>query len=214
MRFMGLFNLRNLLLIALLIFGFQYYRSSKEIDVQSLSAPMDTKILTFGDSLTQGYGVAQNKSYPSQLSDLLHASVVNESIVGELSAQGRARLPGVLERVKPDILVLCHGANDILQHKDLFKTEENLDAMVKLAKDKGIFVILIGVPTYDILQYNVAEFYYNIARQNDVKLEDESLKSIMNDIALRSDAVHPNEKGYTLIAQKVAQIITDAYTSR
>ena len=97
---MELFNIRNIILVIVLILGINYYKSKQEVDVQSLSLPLDTKILAFGDSLTFGYGVARDKSYPSLLVDLLHVTVINEGFSGELSAQGLARLPSVLERHK------------------------------------------------------------------------------------------------------------------
>lgn len=208
---MEIFNLRNLIIIILMIVGINYYRSTKEVDVQSLSLPFDTKVLAFGDSLTYGYGASPTQSYPAVLSDLLHTNVINEGISGEMSEQGLARLPRVLERVKPDILVLCHGANDMLHKGDLLKAKNNLAQMIKLAQSKGIYVLLVGVPTFDILRFNVPEFYYEVAKENDVLMEDESLKEILENDELKSDQVHPNAKGYELMAKKIAKLLSDNY---
>jgi len=208
---MELFNLRNLILIILLIVGINYYKSKQDVDVQSLSLPLDTKILAFGDSLTYGYGVTRDKNYPSVLGDILHVNVVNEGVNGEFSDQGLDRLASVLARHKPDILVLCHGGNDILRKKDLTQTQNNLNAMVKMAKEKGVYVLLVGVPTFGILNFNVPSFYYDVAKENNIEIEDSSLKRIMEGENLKSDQVHPNAEGYALMAQSIAQILSENY---
>jgi len=209
---MELFSIRNFILIILIVVGINYYKSRQEVDVQSLSLPLDTKILAFGDSLTFGYGAPRDKSYPSVLVDLLHVTVINEGVSGELSAEGLARFPSVLERHKPDILILCHGANDILRKKDLSQTKANLNEMIRLAKDKGVYVLLVGVPTYDILNFNVASMYYDVAKENNIEIEDKSLKTIFdNEATLKSDKVHPNEQGYDVMAKNIARLLSENY---
>ena len=209
---MELFNLRNLILIILLIVGINYYKSKQDVDVQSLSLPLDTKILAFGDSLTYGYGVTRDKNYPSVLGDILHVNVVNEGVNGEFSDQGLDRLASVLARHKPDILVLCHGGNDILRKKDLTQTQNNLNAMVKMAKEKGVYVLLVGVPTFGILNFNVPSFYYDVAKENNIEIEDKSLKTIFdNEATLKSDKVHPNEQGYDVMAKNIARLLSENY---
>ena len=208
---MGLFNLRNIIIIILIIVGINYYKSSRDVDMSSLSLPLDTKVLAFGDSLTLGYGVSKEQSYPSLLAEYLHVTVVNEGVSGEFSEQGLAHLPALLEQYQPDILVLCHGGNDILRKKDLEKTKENLTHMVKLAQSKGVYVLLVGVPVFDILNFNVPDFYYDVAKENDILMEDESLKSIVQSDNLKSDQVHPNAAGYELMAKKIAQLLSDNY---
>lgn len=209
---MGLFNLRNIILIILIIIGINYYKSRQEVDVGSLALPLDTKVLAFGDSLTFGYGAPRDKSYPSVLVDLLHVTVINEGVNGELSEQGLARLSSVLERHKPDILVLCHGGNDILRKIDVAQTKHNLNEMIKLAKEKGVYVLLVGVPTFGILNFDVPSFYYEVAKENNIEIEDSSLKKIFdNETTLKSDKVHPNADGYELMAKSIARMLSENY---
>lgn len=208
---MELFNIRNILLLIVIIVGINYYKSTQEVDVQSLTFPHDAKIVAFGDSLTFGYGAPRDKSYPSILVDLLHVTVINEGISGEISAQGLARLPSILERHQPDILVLCHGGNDILRKQDVVQTKANLSVMVKMAREKGVYVLLVGVPTFDILNFNVPSFYYEVAKENGIEIEDKSLKKIMEGDSLKSDKVHPNEMGYELMAKNIARLLSENY---
>ena len=177
----------------------------------TLVLPLDTKVLAFGDSLTYGYGVLPTQSYPSILANLLHVSVTNEGISGEMSEQGLARLPAVLEKVKPDILILCHGANDILRKKDLLKMKENLSKMITMAQEKGIYVLLVGVPTNEILSFSVPSLYYDVAKSHGIEIEDKALSEILGNDTLKSDQVHPNAQGYSLMAINIAKILSDNY---
>lgn len=206
-----MFSLRNLILIILIVVGINYYKSTQEVDVYALSLPLDTKVLAFGDSLTYGYGVDKTQSYPAKLAEYLRSNVVNAGISGELSEQGLERLPALLESEKPDILVLCHGGNDILRQRDMTVLKNNLDKMIKLAHSKGIYVLLVGVPRYDVLRFSVPDLYYEVARENDVMLEDKSLKKILNDDSLKSDNVHPNAKGYDIMAQRIGVLLSENY---
>lgn len=209
---MEIFNLRNLILVIIVIVGINYYRSSNEADIQTLTLPLDTKVLAFGDSLTLGTGASADKSYPSILAELVHTTVINAGISGELSEQGLARLPMLLESHKPDILILCYGGNDMLRKKDLSQTKANLNAMVKMAKEKGVYVLLVGVPTMDILTFTVPGFYYEVARENGIEIEDRSLKKIFdNESTLKADRVHPNAEGYEIMARNIARMLSENY---
>lgn len=210
---MELFNIRNIILIFLIVVGINYWKTHEEVDVGSFSLPLETKILSFGDSLTYGYGVSKDLSYPSKLSELLHVEVVNEGISGEFSDKGLARLPALLDKYKPQILVLCHGANDILKRNDLSATKANLNKMVSIAKEKGVFVLLVGVPSYDILTFSVPSFYYEVAKENGIEIEDRALKKILESDELKSDQVHPNKLGYELMAKNIAKILNESYRS-
>lgn len=177
----------------------------------SLELPPTTKILAFGDSLTRGYGALPHESYPATLEALLHVKVINEGISGELSNEGLARLPHLLAKHSPDILILCHGANDILRRKDLEQTKKNIEKMVEISQEKGIYVVLVGVPMYEILTFETVPFYYEIAKEKGLVLEDKALEKILNSEKLKSDSVHPNAQGYALMAKNIAFLLEKHY---
>lgn len=210
---MEIFNLRTIILVILIIIGVNYWRMNQDVDSGVYTLPLDTKILAFGDSLTLGYGVSKVESYPSKLSELLHVEVINAGISGELSEQGLLRLPHLLAIHKPDILILCHGANDILKRRDLSKTKENLTQMVTMAKKQGVYVLLVGVPSYEILSFSVPSFYYEIAKENGIEIEDTSLKKILDSDSLKSDQVHPNALGYEMMSKFIAKVLSENYRS-
>jgi len=136
--------------------------------------------------------------------------VVNAGEPGELSAEGRKRLPRVLDRVRPDLLILCHGGNDILRDRDPRRVADNLEAMVKLARERGIDVLLVGVPERTLVFHDTADFYHEVAEATGVPLEADALADIVGDPALKSDAVHPNADGYRKLAIAIEERLREA----
>lgn len=167
-------------------------------------------VLAFGDSLTRGTGAPLQQSYPARLARLIGRPVVNAGVPGETSAEGARRLPSVLEEVRPALVLLCHGGNDILRGMDLSAARRNLEAMVGMARATGAQVVLIGVPRRSLLLRNTAGFYGEVAESMDIPLEDEALEDILGDDRLKSDAVHPNAEGYRRLAQAVAELLQQA----
>lgn len=205
---MSFVKLVFLAIIAIIFFNF--LQNEDEFD-GSIMLPYETKVVAFGDSITYGYRVDRDKSYPSQLANLLQVEVINEGKNGELSLEGLRRLPSVLDKHNPQILIICHGGNDIIRKKSLFKAKENIIKMIKLAKKRGIHVVLIGVPTVELFSLRTAQIYFEIADELGVPLESEALETILSDDSLKIDFIHPNEKGYEILSNKVANIVTSTY---
>lgn len=178
--------------------------------VPSLPAltPKDT-VLAFGDSLTFGTGANPHESYPAQLQNLIGRAVVNAGVPGEISADGLARLPAVLEETNPKLLILCHGGNDFLRKLGDDAAAANVRAMIQLAQRKGISVMLIATPKPG-LSASPPDFYAAIAKEAQIPLDESVLKTVLRDNALKSDLVHPNAKGYAEIAAAVAKILKKA----
>jgi lysophospholipase L1-like esterase len=164
--------------------------------------PVDAKVLAFGDSLTFGTGVRPEESYPVVLQSLINREVINGGVPGETTAEGLKRLPIWLDEYEPKLLVLCHGANDLLRSLGEEKAADNVRAMVKMARDRGIEVVLIAVPKFGLMRAPPA-FYEEIAIEFDIPIEKNILDDIVRTRGLRSDSVHPNVEGYRLIAQAV-----------
>ena len=168
--------------------------------------PADAVLLAFGDSLTYGTGANEEESYPAQLSRMLGRRVVREGVPGEVSAAGLARLPAVLDEHRPKLLLLCHGGNDFLHRQPKQQAAENVRAMIRLAKSRGVEVLLIGTPEAGFT-LTPPEFYAEIAKEFGIPYEGGVLGKILKDGSLKADQIHPNANGYRLMAERVAELL-------
>ena len=163
----------------------------------------DAVILAFGDSLTYGTGSKQDSSYPSLLQQLSKREVINAGIPGDVTAGGLERLAETIEEIQPQLLILCLGGNDMLRQKSAAEIEANLEEMVKISRELGVPVVLLGVPRPAIFGLESANFYYTLAERMKLPLEAEIIPEVLSDRDLKSDQIHPNSEGYRLIAEAV-----------
>jgi len=166
----------------------------------------DAVVLAFGDSLTHGTGANEAQSYPVVLEGLIGRQVVRAGVPGEVSAAGLARLPALLEEHKPRLLILCHGGNDFLRRMDRGQAAQNVRAMVREARSRGIEVVLLAPPEPGFTLTPPA-FYEDIAKEFRIPFEGSILGKILRDSSLKADAVHPNGQGYALIASRLAELL-------
>ena len=171
--------------------------------------PANAVVLAFGDSLTYGTGANDEESYPAQLARITGRRVVREGVPGEVSAAGLARLPAALEEHRPQLLLLCHGGNDFLRRMPKAQAAENVRAMVRIARERGVAVLLIGTPEIG-LTLTPPDFYAEIAKQSGIPYEGEVLTRILRNGDLKSDQIHPNAQGYRLMAERVADLLRKA----
>jgi lysophospholipase L1-like esterase len=140
------------------------------------------------------------------LAGLIGRQVINAGIPGEISAEGAARLPALLDRFRPSLLILCHGANDILRQMDRGQAAANLRTMVRAARDRGVSVVLVGVPEFG-LTLSTPSYYGEIAHEYALPFEDGTLAKIERKNDLKSDIIHPNAAGYRMMAEAVAAVL-------
>jgi len=169
----------------------------------------DAVVLAFGDSLTYGTGAPEGQSYPEVLSQLLGRPIVNVGVPGEVTSAGLARLPAMLERYHPTLVILCQGGNDFLRRLDQEETSSNLKAMVNMIRLHGADVILVGVPKLGF-GLELPKFYVNIAEEASVPLERGILLKLLSNNNMKSDAIHPNATGYRLLAEAIYNVIQKA----
>ena len=104
----------------------------------------------FGDSLSAGYGIRQEQSWPALLQERLKAGhypyqVANASISGETTRGGLSRLPQALAQFQPAIVIIELGANDGLRGLPIAQMRANLVEMIRISEKKGARVLLIGI---------------------------------------------------------------------
>lgn len=168
--------------------------------------PPDATILAFGDSLTYGTGAAQEESYPAQLAPLIGRRVVPAGVPGDLSAGALERLPAAIDEFAPRLLLLCIGGNDFLRRLGKEQAAANIRAMVRLAKNRGIEVVLIGTPEPGF-SVTPPPFYAAIAQEFRLPYDGATIGEVLRDKSLKSDLVHPNARGYRVIAERIADLL-------
>ena len=179
---------------------------SKPPQLQRL-APDDV-VLAFGDSLTYGTGAGEKDSYPAQLAQLIGRQVISAGIPGEVTAHALKRLPAALDEYSPRLLLLCIGGNDFLRQLSKRQAAANVREMVRLAKARQIDVVLIGTPEPG-LTVTPPEFYTEIAKRFEVPYQGTVIGYVLRHAGLKSDPIHPNAKGYRLIAERLAELLRE-----
>ena len=169
----------------------------------------DAVILAFGDSLTFGTGAQPEQSYPARLAEMTGRKVINAGVPGELSTNGLTRLSKLLDEVRPDLVILCHGGNDLLRKQSRQVLQANLQSMIDEITASGAQVLLVAVPALGVT-LAPAPLYLEVAQTNQLPIQASILSEILIDQSLKADHVHPNALGYQHMAQSIYQLLIDS----
>ena len=158
--------------------------------------PKEHIILCLGDSLTEGYGVPIEKSWPSLMQERLakqNVKVLNSGISGATSASGPGRLKWHLKSPeKPEIMILALGANDGLRGQPVASMKENLSKTIVMAKDAGIRPVLAGMripPNYGQAYADAFEkVFVDLAKEHSITL----IPFLLDGVAARKDLNLPD----------------------
>ncbi len=171
------------------------------------------RIVFFGDSLTEGYGLDPTETYPALLTAQLAQqglTVVNAGISGDTTAGGLERVESVVE---PDtrVLVLALGANDVLSRSDPAAMKSNLLAIIAKARDTNpnVRVLLAGIRfDFRFDQGAYAQAYSEVAKEAGVAFLPHLLKGVMGNPRLNmQDGMHPNAEGQKIMAETVSEAL-------
>ena len=166
----------------------------------------DDVVVAFGDSLTHGTGAKAEESYPAVLAQLIGRRVVRAGVPGELTAQGLARLYAVIEDHDPQLMIVCLGGNDMLRRVNEVEIKRNLRAIIAGIRGRGIGVVLVGVPK-PALVTSAPAFYAELATEFGIPYEGEIVTRVLYKPEYKSDAIHPNARGYRKMAEAIAELL-------
>ena len=166
-------------------------------------------IVAFGDSLTYGTGAGEDESYPAALGRLIGRNIVAAGVPGEVTAQGLARLPAVIDEYSPRLVIVCLGGNDMLRKVADAQIRQNLRAIIRTLKERGVGVVLVGVPR-PALVTSAPEFYAELAKEFGIPYEGKIVTSVLYSAELKSDPIHPNAMGYRKMAEAIAELLRKA----
>jgi lysophospholipase L1-like esterase len=162
-----------------------------------------TAIIAFGDSLTAGYGAAPGEDYPSRVSQRLGVPVVNAGVSGDTTESAAARLDADVLAQNPRLVIVGLGGNDFLRQVPIATTEASLRDIVRRIQSSGAMVVLLGF-RFPSLNGDYEAMYKRVAHDEHCLLIPKTLAGILTDPKLKSDEIHPNARGYDLMADRVA----------
>jgi acyl-CoA thioesterase-1 len=174
-------------------------------------------VLVLGDSLSAAYGVAMDSGWVTLLERHLAeidrpVVLVNASISGETTQGGLARLPDLLARHTPGLVIIELGANDGLRGFPLHLIRANLEQMIQMSKQAGARVLLLGmrIPTNYGSKYTSAfyDIYQQLAQQENTGLVPFLLDGIATeDTMMQDDGLHPNASAQPAILRNVLPVL-------
>jgi len=175
--------------------------------------PIQPVILVMGDSLSAAYGIDVEDGWVNLLQARLDAQncsvrVINASVSGETSSGGLARLPALLDRYTPSLVVLELGGNDGLRGQPLSALHSNLTEMIKLSRNAGAQTVLAGMqipPSYGRRYADqFAQIYPTLAEQHALALIPFLLENVATDLNLmQRDGIHPAAEAQPRILDNV-----------
>lgn len=181
------------------------------IAASAYSAPKT--VLVLGDSLSAEYGLTRGSGWVALLQQRLQqqkidATLVNASISGETTIGGKTRLPALLSKHNPDIVVIELGANDALRGLQLSATRANLDALLSMSKAAKAKVVLVGMqipPNYGADYANqFSQLFSTAAKQYKAALVPFFMQGIADQPAMfQADRMHPNEQAQPQLLDNV-----------
>ncbi len=182
------------------------------ISLMSMAATAKS-IVVLGDSISAGYGIEVSKGWVALLQQKLNEKapnyiVHNESISGDTTAGGLARIDRALILHKPDIVIIELGANDGLRGLSPALIKNNLAEIAHRAQRAGAKVLLLGMKIPPSYGKRYTDLFFNIYSQLAKELDVPYVPFIMEDVALneemmQTDRAHPNAKGQPFIADRV-----------
>jgi|WetSurMetagenome_2_1015567.scaffolds.fasta_scaffold02806_4 acyl-CoA thioesterase I len=203
-RLKGLAKLKKMVLWALpVLVGFLLYHlypSKPNPKIQNVH-PTGENIICFGDSLTFGTGAAKGMDFPAQLSNMISRPVLNKGVPGDTTARALARLDRDVLSQSPRIVLITLGGNDLKNGVPKETVFQNLRNVIQSIQAKGALVILGGIDL-PIWGRGYGEGYEQLCKETGALLILNIFDGIMGNMQLMSDSIHPNDAGYTKMAQK------------
>lgn len=182
------------------------------ISMVSLAAQAKS-IMVLGDSISAAYGIDVGQGWVKLVQGKIESghrnySIINESITGDTTAGGLARLDNALATHKPNVVILELGANDGLRGLSPVLIKNNLAEIIRRIQQSGAKVLLVSMRIPPNYGKRYTDMFYAVYPQLANELKVPFVPFILEDIALvkqlmQNDGLHPNEKAQPLIADKI-----------
>jgi lysophospholipase L1-like esterase len=159
-------------------------------------------IICFGDSITVGFGAENGQDYPTALAKMINLAVVSAGLNGDTSDQAIKRIETDVLAKDPLLVIVEFGGNDFLGKRPLQETMKNIEEMIKIIQARGAMVAIADISNF-VVMGNYGKEFLRLSKQYGAILIPGILNGIITDPQLKSDFIHPNSKGYQLIAHRI-----------
>lgn len=170
------------------------------------SEPTGTTIICFGDSLTAGVGAEAGASYPAQLERRIGRPVVKAGVSGDTTGSALARLDRDVLAHDPRLVLITLGGNDLMQGVPPEEALANLERIVDGIHRRGALVVVGGV-SLPLVDRGYGEVYEELRERTGCLVIGNVLDDIIGRPALMSDRIHPNGKGYAVMAERFHGVV-------
>jgi acyl-CoA thioesterase-1 len=170
-------------------------------------------IVVLGDSISASYGFEAQQGWVALMQKKIQAdypgyTIYNESISGDTTAGGLARLPKILKKYQPDIIMLELGANDGLRGMSLAVMQNNLSAIIEKSKKSGAQILLLSMRIPSNYGRRFTDMFYGIYKklstQHDIPVVPFILASVaLNKSYMQRDGLHPNVLAQPIITEHI-----------
>jgi len=170
-------------------------------------------IVVLGDSISASYGIEAKHGWVALMQEKIKThhpdyTIHNESISGDTTAGGLARLPRILKKYQPDIILVELGANDGLRGMSLLTMQKNLAAIIQKSKQSGAQVLLLSMRIPSNYGKRYTDMFYNSYQKLAAEYHITAVPFILEAVALnkeymQKDGLHPNAKAQPFITAHI-----------
>ena len=168
--------------------------------------PRSGPVVILGDSLAAGYQLEPNENFVAVLSERLGVEIVNLGRKGATTADSLPRVAEEVLPLKPSLVIIELGGNDVLQKVDLEITRQNLQKMIDEVHQAETPILILGVRG-GLLSDKFADLFEGLSSQNNLAYVPNILEGILTSPTLRIDNIHPNAQGHIVIADRVEPVL-------
>jgi len=192
---------------------------SMALPVRAANAPEPAKpvIVVLGDSISAEYGLPRDTGWVALLRERLanerfDYSVANASISGDTTSGGRARLPALMQRLKPSIVIVELGANDALRGVPLATTEDNLRTIIEQAQQARAKVVLVGMYVPPNYGPDYTRKFHGMYGELSSRLKVPLVPFLLAGIAdkpdmFQADQIHPTQQAQAVLLGNVWPVL-------
>jgi len=163
-------------------------------------------VVSFGDSLTRGYGLPPGKNFVTFLSEVTKIPIINSGKTGDTTSDALIRLNQDALDYRPDVVLVLLGGNDFLAGYSEEVVRANLQVIIRKIKQSGSKIVLVGV--YNGISPQYEKVFEKLARDEKA---DGYVPNVLSGILFRKDllydTLHPNERGHEIIADRILPVL-------